>query len=74
MIASLSVLIWALVTTAWRVLMLLEETASRYLLNPWCRILFEKLIVTQLVKNIPLSYGTRRFITVFTKARHWTLS
>jgi hypothetical protein len=27
-----------------------------------------------LSKNIPLSYGTRRFITVFTKARHWTLS
>jgi hypothetical protein len=24
--------------------------------------------------NIPLSYGTRRFITVFTKARHWTQS
>jgi hypothetical protein len=44
------------------------------LLTPWCRILFEKLIVTQLVKNIPLSYGTGRFITVFTKARHWTLS
>jgi hypothetical protein len=39
-----------------------------YLLTPWCRILFEKLIVTQLVKNILLSYGTRRFITVFTKA------
>jgi hypothetical protein len=45
-----------------------------YLLTPWCRILLEKLIVPQLVKNIPLSYGTRRFITVFTKARHWTLS
>jgi hypothetical protein len=44
------------------------------LLTPWCRILFEKLIVTQLIKNILLSYGTRRFITVFTKARHWTLS
>jgi hypothetical protein len=42
--------------------------------TPWCRILFEKLIVTQLVKNIPLSYRTRKFITVFTKARHWTLS
>jgi hypothetical protein len=27
-----------------------------------------------LSKNVPLSYGTRRFITVFTKARHWTLS
>jgi hypothetical protein len=45
-----------------------------YLLTPWCRLLFQKLIVTQLVKKIPLSYGTRRFTTVFTKARHWTLS
>jgi hypothetical protein len=27
-----------------------------------------------LSKHILLSYGTRRFITVFTKARHWTLS
>jgi hypothetical protein len=27
-----------------------------------------------LSKNILLSYGTRRFITVVTKARHWTLS
>jgi hypothetical protein len=44
-----------------------------YLLIPWCRILFEKLIVTQLVKNILPSYGTRRFITAFTQARHWTL-
>jgi hypothetical protein len=42
--------------------------------TPWCRILFEKLIVTQLVKNITLSYGTRKFITAFTKARHRTLS
>jgi hypothetical protein len=25
-------------------------------------------------KSIPFSYGTRRLITVFTKARHWTLS
>jgi hypothetical protein len=45
-----------------------------YLLTPWCRIVIEKLIVTQLVKNILLSYGTRRFITMFTKARRWTLS
>jgi hypothetical protein len=28
---------------------------------------------TQFVKNIPPSYGTQRFITVFTKARHRTL-
>jgi hypothetical protein len=45
-----------------------------YLLTSWCRILFEKLLVTQLVKKILLSYGTQRFITVFTKSRHWTLS
>jgi hypothetical protein len=43
-----------------------------YLPTPWCRILFEKLVFTQFVKNI-LSYVTRRFITVFTKACHWTL-
>jgi hypothetical protein len=47
---------------------------STYLFTPQCRILFEKLIVTQLVKKILLYYGSRRFITVFTKARHWTLS
>jgi hypothetical protein len=41
-----------------------------HLLTPWCRVLIEKVTVTQLVKNIPLSYGTRKFITVFTKARH----
>jgi hypothetical protein len=34
--------------------------------------IIEKLIVTQLVKNILLSYGTRRFITVFTQARQLT--
>jgi hypothetical protein len=43
-------------------------------LTPWCSILLEKLTVTQLVKNILLSYGTRSFITVFTNARRWTLS
>jgi hypothetical protein len=45
-----------------------------YLLTPWYRILFEKLIVAQLFKNILLSCGTRRFITMLTQARHWTLS
>jgi hypothetical protein len=40
-------------------------------LTPWCRILLEKLIVTQFVRKYP--YGTRRFITVFTQD-HWTLS
>jgi hypothetical protein len=28
--------------------------------------------VTQLFKKFPTLYGTRRFLTVFTKARHWS--
>jgi len=38
------------------------------------RVLLEKLTVTQLVKITPAIYGARRFITVFTRARRWTLS
>jgi hypothetical protein len=34
------------------------------------RALLEKLIVSQLVKKFPAFYRTRRFITVFTRARH----
>jgi hypothetical protein len=36
--------------------------------------LLEKLIVTQLVKKFPTFYATQRFITVFTRAYHWSLS
>jgi hypothetical protein len=35
---------------------------------------FDKLIVTQLVKKFSAFYGTQKFITVFTTARHWSLS
>ena len=45
-----------------------------YLLTPWCRVLLEKLAGLQLVKKFPAFYGTRRFITVFTSARHLFLS
>jgi hypothetical protein len=34
----------------------------------------EKLTVSQLVKKFPAFYGTRRFITAFTRARHLSLS
>jgi hypothetical protein len=30
--------------------------------------------VAQLLKNFPTFYGTRRFITVFTRALHWSVS
>jgi len=42
--------------------------------TPWGRVILEKLMVTQLVKKFPASYENRRFITVFTRGRHWSLS
>jgi hypothetical protein len=36
--------------------------------------LLEKLIVAQMVKEFPTFYGTLMIITVFTRARHWTLT
>jgi len=40
---------------------------------PWSRVLLEKLIVTHLVKKYSASFANRMFITVFTKARHWSI-
>jgi hypothetical protein len=40
----------------------------------WSRGLLEKLTVSQLVKKFPAFYGTRGFITAFTRARHLSLS
>ena len=45
-----------------------------YLLNPWCRVLLEKLTGLQLVKKFPAFYGTRRFITALTSVRHLSVS
>ena len=45
-----------------------------YLLTPWSRVLLEKLASLQLVKKFPAFYGTRRFLTAFTSARHLSLS
>jgi hypothetical protein len=45
-----------------------------YLVTPWGRVLLEKLIVAQLVKKLQAFHGNRRFIAVFTKARHRSLS
>jgi hypothetical protein len=38
------------------------------------RVLLEKLPIVQPLKNFPVFYGTQRFITVFTRALHWSLS
>jgi hypothetical protein len=45
-----------------------------YLLNPWSRIILEKLTGPQLVKKFPAFYATRRFITAFTTARQLSLT
>jgi hypothetical protein len=44
------------------------------LLTSLSRVLIEKLTGLHLVKKFPASYGTRRFITAFTSARHPSLS
>jgi hypothetical protein len=43
------------------------------LTHSWTWALLEKLPIVQLLKNFPAYYGTRRFITVFTRALHWSL-
>ena len=43
-------------------------------LTPRSRVLLEKLTVSQPVKKFPAFYGTWRFITAFTSARHLFLS
>jgi len=47
--------------------------ASLRLQTLWRRVLLEKLTGPLLVKKFPAFYGTRRFITAFTKARYPTL-
>jgi hypothetical protein len=42
--------------------------------SPWSRVLVEELVVTQLVKKLPVFYGIRKLITIFTRACHWSLS
>ena len=44
-----------------------------YLLTPCSRVLLEKLAGSQPIKKFPAFYGTRRFITAFTSARHLSL-
>ena len=45
-----------------------------YSLTPCTRVFLEKLIDSKLVKKFPSFYGTQKFITAFTSARHLSLS
>jgi hypothetical protein len=44
------------------------------LTHSWSRALLEKLPIVQPLKNFPAFPGTRKFITAFTRAHHWSLS
>jgi hypothetical protein len=44
------------------------------LTHSWSWALLEKLPLVQPLKKFPAFYGTRRFIIVFTRALHWSLS
>jgi hypothetical protein len=43
-------------------------------LTAWSWVLLETLTVAQLAQNSYFFHGARRFITVFTRTRHWSLS
>jgi hypothetical protein len=45
-----------------------------YLLTTWRRVLLQKLTGLQPAKKFPAFYGTRRFLTAFTSARHLSLA
>ena len=45
-----------------------------YLLTPWSRVLHQKLTGSAASQEIPRTFGTRRFLTVHTSARHLSLS
>ena len=45
-----------------------------YLLTPWSRVLLDKLTGSAASQEIPRIFGTRRFLTLPTSARHLSLS
>ena len=45
-----------------------------YLLTPWSRVLLEKLTCSAASQEIPRIFGTLKFLTVLTSARHLSLS
>jgi hypothetical protein len=51
-----------------------QSVMNHSLTHSWSWDLLEKLPIVQLLKNFPAFYGTRRFITVFTRALYWSIS
>jgi hypothetical protein len=69
---------WSWYVTKFQATFILFYPSSRLFiyhikLTPWGWVLLEKPPVAQLLENFPTFYGTRRFITVFTRTLHWDL-
>jgi hypothetical protein len=62
------------ITFVWKGNINFRIQKTQYLLTPWSIVHFDKLIVAHLINKFPVIYGTWRFITVFTRARHRSLS
>jgi hypothetical protein len=45
-----------------------------FIAHSWSWALLKKPPIVKLLKNFPEFYGTRRFITVFSRVLHWSLS
>jgi hypothetical protein len=43
-------------------------------ITPWSKVLFEKLIVTNVIKKFLTFCGAPRFFSLFTRVCHWSLS
>ena len=51
----------------------LQESKSPFLNTPCRKVLLEKLTRSQLVKEFPAFYGTRKSITAFASGRHLSI-
>ena len=51
-----------------------SQSDVTFLLTPWSRVLLEKLTGSAATQEFPRIFGTRKFITVLTSARHLSLS
>ena len=51
-----------------------QKMVSFTFVTPWCRIVLETLIVSQLTKKIRAFYAPKRFVTLFTTACYLSLS
>ena len=66
--------LWNVINHFMRGSYFLPNPLLSYLLTPWSRVLPEKLKRPNLLNKFPAFYGTQRFITVLTRARHLSLS